>query len=205
MFISHHLEPWSSSAILRWMNVYREKELMSKWVNILGGFVNGTQSLLNLIRKFTIYRLASLSPNCDLCLWSLNLIKTCLARNNNFLKCQGLCSSEELCGEQAIWATKLGLCEPGKAALQAYIGPNIWLVLITFCPCFIPSHLWLLGPEFSPNCQGWMVSKMRLSLFPRCGGPGHGRVSFSIDKWNKYRSFSHPQSLLPCDLAWRHL
>ena len=141
-----------------------------------------------------IYRVALLSLNCDFCLWRLNLIKIRLARNNNFLKCWGLCSSEELCGEQAILASKSVFVNLERLLGKPVSGPNIWLLLITFCPCFIPSHLLLLGPEFSPNCQGWMISKIRLSLFPWCQGPGHWQVSFPLERWKKQRSLSLPPS-----------
>lgn len=87
---------------------------------------------------------------------------------------------------------------------KSVLGPNIWLLLITFCPCFIPSHLLLLGPEFSPSSQGWMISKIRLSLFPQCRGPGHGQDSFSTEK-SVGHFLSHPQSLSPSYFAQHHL
>lgn len=113
----------------------------------------------------------------------------------------------------ALWGTSNSSNQDGslwtwEPALQAVSGPNIWLLLITFCPCFISSHLFLLGPEFSPNCQGWMISKIRLSLFPWCQGPGHGQLSFCCRgkmKESVGHFLSHPQPLLPSYFAQYHL
>ena len=98
------------------------------------------------------------------------------------------------CGEQAIPATKTVFVNLERLLCKPVSGPNIWLLLITSCPCFIPSHLLLLGPEFFPNCQGWMISKIRLSLSPWCQCLGHGQVSFSVERWRKRRSLSLPPS-----------
>jgi hypothetical protein len=91
-------------------------EWTNKWINLGGGCLANWR-----VRAFVIYRVAAFNSFWDFSLWSLNLIKTFLASNNNFLKCWGLSSSKELCGEQAILATKTGPCEPGEAPLRACI------------------------------------------------------------------------------------